>query len=185
MGGRPHLVAGIVVVCPGALSVTAAGDQLRATDQADHIVVLLLLCHGLALVENEAHQPPVFFHLIPQALRVVAVHLYIAVKGLRLHRPVEGVVAVLGLVVHQKVAGVVLLEHRRYAVFRIGHQAVAGVVPVQLLLPGHQPPGAVARPVVEQFLSIGGILHLIQLVQRVRSASPEWTVSPVRFLSRS
>ena len=78
-----------MVVRPGALAVAAAGDQLRATDQADHIAVLLMLHHGLPLVEDKPHQPAVLLHLVAQALRVITVYLHIAVKGLHLHRPVE------------------------------------------------------------------------------------------------
>ena len=167
MGGCPHLVAGIMVVCPGALAVAAAGDQLRAADQADHVAVLLLLRHGLPLVEDEAHQPAVLLHLVAQALRVIAVYLHIAVKGLHLHRSVEGVVAVPGLVVLEQVAGVVILEGGGHAAPGQGHQAVAGVVLVQFFLAAHQTPGAVARLVIEQLLRIGRVVHPLELSQGV------------------
>ena len=156
-----------MVVCPGALAVAAAGNQLRAADQADHIAVFLLLRHGLPLVEDEAHQPPVLLHLVAQALRVVVVHLYAAVKGLHLHRPVEGVVAVPRLVIPKQVAGVVVLEGRGHAAPGQGHQAVAGVVLVQFLLAAHQTPGAVACPVVEQLLRIGWVVHPLELIEGI------------------
>ena len=156
-----------MVVCPGALAVAAAGNQLRAADQADHIAVFLLLRHGLPLVEDEAHQPPVLLHLVAQALRVVVVHLYAAVKGLHLHRPVEGVVAVPGLVVLEQVAGVVILEGGGHAAPGQGHQAVAGVVLVQLLLAAYQTPGAVARLVVEQLLGIRRVVHPLELIEGI------------------
>ena len=136
--------------CPQSLSIILLGDGVD-----------LLSVVGEAIGDN------LFLSRKVTPCVILVVVLDIAVKGLHPGGAVEGVIAVLGLVIHQKVTGVVVLEHRRYAVFRIGHQAVAGVVPVQLLLPGHQPSGTVARPVVEQFLSIGGILHLLQLVQRV------------------
>ena len=156
-----------MVVCPGALAVAAAGNQLRAADQADHIAVFLLLRHGLPLVEDEAHQPPVLLHLVAQALRVVVVHLYAAVKGLHLHRPVEGVVAVPRLVILKQVAGVVVLEGRGHAAPGQGHQAVAGVVLVQFFLAAHQTPGAVARLVIEQLLRIGRVVHPLELIEGV------------------
>ena len=93
-----------------------------------------MLHHGLPLVEDKPHQPAVLLHLVAQALGVIAVYLHIAVKGLHLHRPVEGVVAVPGLVVLEQVAGVVILEGGGHAAPGQGHQAVAGVVLVQLLL---------------------------------------------------
>ena len=156
-----------MVVRPGALAVAAAGDQLRATDQADHIAVLLMLHHGLPLVEDKPHQPAVLLHLVAQALRVITVYLHIAVKGLHLHRPVEGVVAVPGLVVLEQVAGVVILEGGGHAAPGQGHQAVAGVVLVQFLLAAHQTPGAVACPVVEQLLRIGWVVHPLELIEGI------------------
>ena len=156
-----------MVVRPGALAVAASGDQLRAADQADHIAVFLLFRHGLPLVEDEAHQPPVLLHLVAQALRVIAVYLHVAVKGLHLYRPVEGVVAVPGLVVLEQVAGVVILEGGGHAAPGQGHQAVAGVVLVQLLLAAYQTPGAVARLVVEQLLGIGRVVHPLELIEGV------------------
>ena len=156
-----------MVVCPGALAVAAAGNQLRAADQADHIAVFLLLRHGLPLVEDEAHQPPVLLHLVAQALRVITVYLHIAVKGLHLHRPVEGVVAVPCLVVLEQVARIVVLEGGGHAAPGQGHQAVAGVVLVQFLLAAHQTPGAVARLVVEQLLGIGRVVHPLELIEGI------------------
>ena len=156
-----------MVVRPGALAVAAAGDQLRATDQADHIAVLLLLRHGLPLMEDKPHQPPVLLHLVAQSLRIIAVYLHIAVKGLHLHRPVEGVVAVPRLVVPKQVAGVVVLEGRGHAAPGQGHQAVAGVVLVQFLLAAHQTPGAVARLVVEQLLGIRRVVHPLELIEGI------------------
>ena len=156
-----------MVVRPGALAVAAAGDQLRAADQADHIAVLLLFRHGLPLVEDKPHQPAVLLHLVTQALRVIAVYLHVAVKALHLHRPVEGVVAVPSLVVPEQVAGVVVLEGRGHAAPGQGHQAVAGVVLVQLLLAAHQTPGAVARLVIEQLLGIGRVVYPLELIEGV------------------
>ena len=156
-----------MVVRPGALAVAAAGDQLRAADEADHIAVFLLFRHGLPLVEDKPHQPAILLHLIAQALGVITIDLYIAVKGLHLGGAVEGVIAVPGLVVHQQVTGVVILEHRRHAVFGVGRQAVAGVVLVQLLYTLGHSAGAVARLVIEQLLRIGGVVHPLELVQGV------------------
>ena len=162
-----HLVAGVVVVRPGALAVAASGNQLRAADQADHIAVLLMLHHGLPLVEDKPHQPAVLLHLVAQALRVITVYLHIAVKGLHLHRPVEGVVAVPCLVVLEQVARIVVLEGGGHAAPGQGHQAVAGVVLVQFLLAAHQTPGAVACPVVEQLLRIGWVVHPLELIEGI------------------
>ena len=156
-----------MVVRPGALAVAASGNQLRAADQADHIAVLLMLHHGLPLVEDKPHQPAVLLHLVAQALRVITVYLHIAVKGLHLHRPVEGVVAVPGLVVLEQVAGVVILEGGGHAAPGQGHQAVAGVVLVQFLLAAHQTPGAVARLVVEQLLGIRRVVHPLELIEGI------------------
>ena len=156
-----------MVVRPGALAVAAAGDQLRATDQADHIAVLLLLRHGLSLMEDKPHQPPVLLHLVAQSLRIIAVYLHIAVKGLHLHCPVKGVVAVPGLVILEQVARIVVLEGGGHAAPGQGHQAVAGVVLVQFLLAAHQTPGAVARLVVEQLLGIGRVVHPLELIEGV------------------
>ena len=156
-----------MVVRPGALAVAASGNQLRAADQADHIAVLLMLHHGLPLVEDKPHQPAVLLHLVAQALRVITVYLHIAVKGLHLHRPVEGVVAVPCLVVLEQVARIVVLEGGGHAAPGQGHQAVAGVVLVQFLLAAHQTPGAVARLVVEQLLGIRRVVHPLELTQGV------------------
>ena len=156
-----------MVVCPGALAVAAAGNQLRAADQADHIAVFLLLRHGLPLVEDEAHQPAVFLHLVAQSLGIIAVYLHIAVKGLHFHRPVEGVVAVPRLVVLEQIARPVVLEGCGHPASGQGHQAVAGVVLVQLLLAVHQPPGAVARLVVEQLLGIRRVVHPLELIEGI------------------
>ena len=156
-----------MVVRPGALAVAAAGNQLRAADQADHIAVLLMLHHGLPLVEDKPHQPAVLLHLVAQALRVITVYLHIAVKGLHLHRPVEGVVAVPGLVVLEQVARIVVLEGGGHAAPGQGHQAVAGVVLVQFLLAAHQTPGAVARLVVEQLLGIRRVVHPLELIEGI------------------
>ena len=156
-----------MVVRPGALAVAASGNQLRAADQADHIAVLLMLHHGLPLVEDKPHQPAVLLHLVAQALRVITVYLHIAVKGLHLHRPVEGVVAVPCLVVLEQVARIVVLEGGGHAAPGQGHQAVAGVVLVQFLLAAHQTPGAVARLVVEQLLGIGRVVHPLELIEGI------------------
>ena len=118
-------------------------------------------------MEDKPHQPPVLLHLVAQALRVITVYLHIAVKGLHLHRPVEGVVAVPRLVIPKQVAGVVVLEGRGHAAPGQGHQAVAGVVLVQFLLAAHQTPGAVACPVVEQLLRIGWVVHPLELIEGI------------------
>ena len=76
-------------------------------------------------------------------------------------------IAVPGLVVLEQVAGVVVLEGRGHAAPGERHQAVAGVVLVQLLLAVQQPPGAVARLVVKQFLGVGRVIHPLELVQGV------------------
>ena len=102
-----------------------------------------------------------------QALGVVAVDLDVAIKGLHLHRPVEGVVTVPGLIVRQQVACMVITEKGSGTVFGVGRQAVAGVVLVELLCAGCHSASAVASFVVEQFFGIAGVLDLLQLVQRV------------------
>lgn len=156
-----------MVVRPGAVGAGAAGNQLRAPDQPVQAAVVLL-GHSLpVLVEDKPHQIAVLLHLIPQALSVIAIELDMAVKGLHLLRAVEGVVAIAGLVVYQQVAGVVVLKHGGDAALGIGGQPVSGVVLVQLFHAAGQSARAVARPVVEQLLGVGGILHLFQLVQRV------------------
>ena len=76
----------------------------------------------------------VFFHLMAQALGVVAVDLDIAVKGFHPGGTVEGVVAVPGLIVCQQVACMVITEESGCAVFSVGSQPVAGVVLVKFLI---------------------------------------------------
>ena len=71
-----------------------------------------------------------------QALGVVAVDLDVPVKGLYLGGAVEGIVVVPGLIVRQQVACMVIAEKGSGAVFGVGRQPVAGVVLVELLLPG-------------------------------------------------
>ena len=156
-----------MVIRPGAVRAGVGGNQLRCPDQAVYIAGIFLSHNVPVLVEDKPHQIPVFLHLIPQALGVIAVELDMAVKGLRLLRAVESVVAVTGLVIRQQVAGVVVLEHGGDAALGVGGQPVPGVVLVQLLHAAGDPACAVARLVVEQLLGAGGILHLFQLVQRV------------------
>ena len=71
-----------------------------------------------------------------QALGVVTVDLDIAVKGFHPGGTVKGVVAVPGLIVCQQVACMVITEKGSGTVFGVGRQPVAGVVLVELLLPG-------------------------------------------------
>ena len=61
----------------------------------------------------------------------------------------------------------VIAEEGSGTVFGVGRQAVAGIVLVELFHALGNAFGAVAGLVVEQFFSIAGILHLLQLVQRV------------------
>ena len=79
-------------------SVCIACDQLAAADIAGNAKGVLFSYHLSVLIEDELNQTAVFFHLMPQALGVVAVDLDVAVKGLHLGGAVEGVVAVPGLV---------------------------------------------------------------------------------------
>ena len=123
--------------------------------------------HLSVLIENELNQAAVFFHLMAQPFGIVAVYLDVAVKGLHLCGAVEGIVAVPGLIVRQQVACMVIAEEGSGTVFGVGRQAVAGVVLVELLCAGCHSASAVAGFVVEQFFSITGVLHLLQLVQRV------------------
>ena len=154
-----------MVICP--CSVCIACDQLAAADVANKVMGTRLN-NGLAVrVEDELHQAAIFFHLVPQALGVVAVHLDVSVKGLHLGGAVEGIIAVPGLVIRQQVACMVIAEEGSDTVFGVGRQAVAGVVLVELLCAGCHSASAVAGFVVEQFFSITGVLHLLQLVQRV------------------
>ena len=102
-----------------------------------------------------------------QALGVVAVDLDIAVKGFHPGGTVKGVVAVPGLIVCQQVACLVVTEECGCAVFSVGSQPVARVILIKLLHTLGNAPGAVACLVVEQLLGITGVLHLLQLVQRV------------------
>ena len=102
-----------------------------------------------------------------QALGVVAVDLDIAVKGFHHGGTVKGVVAVPGLIVCQQVACMVITEESGCAVFSVGSQPVARVILIKLLHTLGNAPGAVACLVVEQLFGITGVLHLLQLVQRV------------------
>lgn len=61
-------------------------------------------CRPRSGVKKRLNLFAVFFHLMPQALGIVAVDLDVAVKGLHLGGAVEGVVTVPGLVVCQQVA---------------------------------------------------------------------------------
>ena len=68
-----------MVVRPGGVRI--AGNQLAAADVTNEIMSIRLN-NGLAVgIEDKLHQAAVFFHLMAQALGVVAVDLDIAVKG--------------------------------------------------------------------------------------------------------
>ena len=118
-------------------------------------------------VKKRLNLSAVFFHLMAQALGVVAVHLDVSVKSLHLDGAVEGIVAVPGLIVRQQVACMVIAEEGSGTVFGVGRQAVAGVVLIEFFHALGNAFGAVACFVVEQFFGVAGILHLLQLVQRV------------------
>src|SRR5699024_2841525 len=102
-----------------------------------------------------------------QALGIVAVDLDVPVKGLHLGGAVEGIVAVPGLIVRQQVACMIIAEEGSGTVFGVGRQAVAGVVLVELFHALGNAFGAVAGFVIEQFFGRTGVLHPLQLVQRV------------------
>ncbi len=91
MGDAPHLVGSIMVV--GPRPVRFGGSQVIAADEADDIVICLLR-HDLVSPVDELHQLPVFLQLMAQTLRIVAVDLHMAVKGLHPLRPVEGVIGI-------------------------------------------------------------------------------------------
>ena len=95
---------------------------------------VLLFLQAAFQCQKEINQAAVFFHLMAQALGIVAVDLDVAVKGLHLHRPVEGVVTVPGLIVRQQVACMVITEKGSGTVFGVGRQPVAGVVLVKFLI---------------------------------------------------
>ena len=61
----------------------------------------------------------------------------------------------------------VITEKSGCAVFSVGSQPVARVILIKLLHTLGNAFGAVAYFVVEQFFGIAGVLHLLQLVQRV------------------
>ena len=147
--------------------IRIACDQLAAADITGNTKEVLFSYHLAVRVEDELHQAAVFFHLMAQPFGIVAVYLDVAVKGLHLCGAVEGIVAVPGLIVRQQVACMVIAEEGSGTVFGVGRQAVAGVVLVELLCAGCHSASAVAGFVVEQFFSITGVLHLLQLVQRV------------------
>ena len=115
-------------------SVCVACDQLAAADVAGNAKGILFSYHLSVLIENELNQTAVFFHLMAQALGVVAVDLDIAVKGFHPGGTVKGVVAVPGLIVCQQVACMVITEESGCAVFSVGSQPVAGVVLVKFLI---------------------------------------------------
>ena len=145
-------------------SVCIACDQFAAANIAGNAKGILFSYHLAFGVKDKLHQAAVFFHLMPQALGIVAVDLDVAVKGLHLGGAVEGVVAVPGLVVRQQVACVVIAEEGNGAVFGIGRQAVARVVLVEFLHTLGDAFGAVAGFVVEQFFGIAGILRLLEML---------------------
>lgn len=61
----------------------------------------------------------------------------------------------------------IIAEEGSGAVFGVGSQPVARVILIKLLHTLGNAFGAVAGFVVEQFFGVAGILHLLQLVQRV------------------
>ena len=136
-------------------------------DEAGNSCAVLLCHHFPFLVEDKLHQIPVFLHLIPQPLSVIAVELDVAIKGLHFGGAVEGIIAILRFIIHQQIASVVILEWGGHAVFRIDCKTVAWVILIEFLHSFCNASGAVACPVIEQFLGIAGVLHLFQLVQRV------------------
>ena len=73
-------------------------NQLAAADVTGQTGTVFFNNRFTVGVENKLYQAAVFFHLMAQALGVVAVDLDIAVKGLHLGGAVEGIIAVLGLV---------------------------------------------------------------------------------------
>ena len=105
-----------------------------AADVAGNAKGVLFSYHLSALIENELNQTAVFFHLMAQALGIVAVDLDVAVKGFHPGGTVKGVVAVPGLIVCQQVACMVITEESGCAVFSVGSQPVARVVLVKFLI---------------------------------------------------
>ena len=81
---------------------------IRDRDVTGNAKGVLFSYHLSVLIENELNQAAVFFHLVPQALGVVAVNLDIAVKGFHPGGTVKGIVAVPGLIVCQQVACMVV-----------------------------------------------------------------------------
>ena len=154
-----------MVVRPDGVRI--AGNQLAAADVTGNLKGILFGYYLSVLIENELNQLAVFFHLMPQAFGIVAVDLDVAVKGLHLCGAVESIVAVPGLIVRQQVACMIIAEEGSGAVFGVGSQPVARVILIKLLHTLGNAFGAVARFVVEQFFGVAGILHLLQLVQRV------------------
>ena len=73
-------------------------NQLAAADVAGYTGSVFFNNRFMVGVEDKLYQAAVFFHLMAQALGVVAVDLDVAVKGLHLGGTVKGVVAVPGLV---------------------------------------------------------------------------------------
>ena len=114
-------------------------------------------------VEDKLHQAAVFFHLVAQALGVVAADLDVAVKGLHLCGAVEGIVVVPGLIVRQQVACMVIAEEGSGAVFCVGRQPVAGVVLVELFHALGNAFGAVACFVVGKLCPVVDVRSLIDV----------------------
>ena len=164
VGDATHLIGCIVVVGPCALGV--GRDQVIATDVADDAAVLLL-CDHFITTEDELYKPAIFFHLMPQSLRIIAVDLHMTVKGLYFLCSVECIIGVLRLIIFQQVSGIVIGELCRHSLFRVLGQAVPRVIFIELLHALRRAPCPVACPVVVQFLRIGRVLHFVQLVQRV------------------
>ena len=94
-------------------SVCIACDQFAAADVTGNAKGIFFSYHLAVRIEDELHQAAIFFHLMPQALGVVAVDLDVAIKGLHLGGAVEGVVAVPGLVIRQQVACMVIANDKK------------------------------------------------------------------------
>ena len=72
--------------------VCIACDQLAAADVTGNAKGILFSYHLLVRIEDKLHQAAIFFHLMAQALGIVAVDLDVAVKGLHLGGAVAGFV---------------------------------------------------------------------------------------------
>ena len=94
---------------------------------ADDVTVRLLR-HGFVPAEDEFNKLSVFLHLVAQSLRVVAVDLDVAVKGLRLGIAVEGVVLIPRPAVFQQVARIVVFVLCCHTPFGMCGKSVALII---------------------------------------------------------